>query len=463
MEPTLADLLYACRGDYGLFNRLALGRAPYWSRQEEICRSVVDHPDTLVPAGNSVGKSFVAAGIALAFLATRPDSVVLCTAPTQTQLEQVLWKEIVRAHNGARVPLGGRITQDPLKVDMGDGWHLLAYATNKVERLSGHHAPDLLAIVDEGSGVPPEIFEAIDSLNPSRLLVLGNPLWPHGPFYERCTRALEGGNPNVNLIQVASLESPDIDLARSPRGMADATWLGRARADYGESSLWWKSHVLAMFPDSAVDMVVSRAWVDLAARTLYRPAGVRRMAIDVGGGGGGDRSVICVRDDNGLAWLEWSRDWSFEELAARAARLCREHGVEHARVTYDASGIGHDFNNRLQAAGVVGAAPYRGGKEGGAKHANLRSACAWALRQRLDPGRHVPGRAGVLVPLEPFSLRPDRPDWAAELRPELQGLRYAQDRLGRIQLEPKEEFARRLRRSPDLLDALAMTFAFPHA
>ena len=55
-----------------------------------------------------------------------------------------------------------------------------------------------------------------------------------------------------------------------------------------------------------------------------------------------------------------------------------------------------------------------------------------------------------------------RPDWLALLRPELQGLRYEQDAKGRIVLEDKKDFAKRLKRSPDLADALTQGFAFPN-
>ncbi|MBV8313337.1 MAG: hypothetical protein JOZ53_00105, partial [Planctomycetaceae bacterium] len=101
--------IVACRDDPARFNATVLGRGAYWHRQREICRSVVDRPVTLVPSGNGVGKSYVAAGLLHWFLIAYPGSLVVATAPSQVQLEEVLWKEVERAYRGSRIPLGGRL------------------------------------------------------------------------------------------------------------------------------------------------------------------------------------------------------------------------------------------------------------------------------------------------------------------------------------------------------------------
>jgi hypothetical protein len=157
--------------------------------------------------------------------------------------------------------------------------------------------------------------------------------------------------------------------------------------------------------------------------------------------------------------LEHSARWAYEQTAAVARRHIQKWNVPHARVTYDVGGIGSDFANRLQAVGIIGAQPYRGGSSAGdiKKYGNLRSAAAWRLRQRLDPGRQVTNPMGALVPQVPFSIRPE---FMRLMREELQGLHYTQDSTGRIVLEIKEEFAKRLRHSPDFVDALAQSFAF---
>lgn len=438
-----------------------LGRSAYWYRQGEICESVRDVPVTLVPAGNMVGKSFVAAGLILWFLAHHRNGMVLCTAPTQVQLQEVLWKEVERAYQNSRIPLGGRILRSPHKIDLGGGWQALAYSTTKTERLSGHHAGDFLAVLDESSGVEPEIVEAVDSCNPSRLLMLGNPLRPDGPFYERCqTAEANPDNPDVRLIRIPSLESPDIHQERSKRGLADATWLRKARNDYGEGSIWWLSHVLAQFPDAALDSLIPRDWLDLAARTLHQPSGPRRMSVDIAEGNDGDPAGYLVRDDTGIHACRISAKWSMATLADKVAEAAARYRVEPHRVTYDAGGPGADFGNRLRAKGLEGCKPYKGGSKGGEHFARLRAGAAWAMRQRLDPGRMVTNQ-GVARPQEPFSIPPELLQMG--LRRELQGMKYYLLNDKKVALEDKDQLKRALGgKSPTFADLLLMSFAWPN-
>lgn len=440
------------------FNWYALGRGPYWSKQREIARSVERYPTTLVPTGNAVGKTYYAAGQILQFLYEHPESLVICTAPTQTQLEEVLWKEVRRAHDNAVVRLDGVCYQSPLKIVLPDGSKALGYSTTKTERLSGHHAEHLLAVIDEASGVDPEIISAVDSLNPSRLLMIGNPLRPDGPFHERCMAAWEKPSDLTNVIQIASNLNPDAGKARSTRGLADATWLVTKKNDYGEGSLWWTTHVEGLFPDSGVDTVIPRHWINLASQTIHLRDGPTRTAIDLAEGKGGDRTVVMTRDNNGILALESSNRWSLEVAATRAALQVQQFGVEHSRVTYDVNGIGSDFQNRLTAVGIHGARPYRGGAGGGKRFGNLRSYAAWMLRQRLDPDRMAELATGLMVKQHPFAIKPE---WVGWMREELQGLRYGPTNSGGIVLEIKEDFAARLRRSPDFADTLMQSFAFP--
>jgi hypothetical protein len=463
----LRELVSSCKDDYTRFGWSILGRdgsKAYWSRQREICRSVVECHTTVVPAGNAVGKSYVASGIGLGFLYTRPGSLVFTSAPTQAQLQGVLWKEMSRAHSSARVPLGGKISgSGPIKLELGDGWMAYGHVSGKVEAMSGHHARDLLAIVDEASGVPQAVYDAVDSLNPSRRLLIGNPLRGEGTFYELCRQADEGADPKLlRKIVIPSTESPHAHLERSPCGMADRTWLEAMRSQYGENSLWWLSHVLALFPGESDDTLVLKAWIDLASKMVHVRSGPTRISIDLGlGVGGGDRTVIVVRDDNGVLEIAHSRNWNLEVTASRVALLAQKHEVDGKRISWDATGIGADFLNRLKAVGLVGCRPYMGGFGGpNISFANLRSASAWAARRRLDPETILGKSDGVTVARKqhPFAIRPEH---AQLLRDEVCAHRYSLDPSGAICLELGETIRARLRHSPDFADAFFQSFAFP--
>jgi phage terminase large subunit len=469
----------ACKIDPCRFNDRILNRPPYWSKQREICESIVKFPVTAVKSGNGTGKSFVLGGIVSWFSTLHRSSRTVVCAPTEAQLSGVLWREIVGAFESAErhgIPTGAKFRG--LAIEFGANHLVEGYGGgSSIESKSGRHAGDLLAVIDEASGVEHGVHEAIDSLNPSRRLYAGNPLRPEGKFYEICE--LSHDNPNINVIEISSLESPHAHLQRSPFGMADAGFIENARHEYGEESLWWACHVLGKFPGEMDQALLLMAWLNLAAQTLHVRKGPVRLGVDIAKGLEGDQSMIVARDDAGILNAWWSRVWDLETLAKQTRLRALELDVRPAHITFDETGIGTDFANRLKAVGIEGAKGFMGSHTGGEKFGNLRSMVAWAFRRRLDPGR----AAGTTVQPKPEDrlqwqqrsrLEP-KVQWSEQnpfsiprellntFRKELQGCRYSLDGGGRIELERKENFVKRIKSSPNFLDAIAMTFAYPHA
>jgi hypothetical protein len=477
IEPLRRELV-ECKTDPVRFNSRVLCRGEYWRRQREICRSVVKFPTTCVPTGNGTGKSHVAAGIVTWFAIEHPRCRVVVCAPTEGQLKSVLWAEVESAIKSASDhgrPLGGQLRS--LSWELAPDWRVEGFGSGSLESKAGRHAGDLLAVIDESSGVDPGILEAIDSLNPSRRLYTGNPIRPEGKFYELCH--LSDDNPNVNVIQISSLESPHIGMTRSPWGMADATFVENSRFEYGEDSLWWTVHILGLFPGELNEALLPISWLELATRCIHVRRGPVRVGVDIAKGLEGDMSMIVARDDAGIIGAWWSRSWDLEMLAKQVRLRALEFDVLPNHISFDSTGIGTDFSNRLLAVGISGAKAYMGSHTGGEKYANLRSSCAWAFRRRLDPARQSgtsvqPGPNARLQWQQPSRLEP-AVRWSEQdsfsiprhlldtFRKELQGCKYQLDGGGRIELERKEDFAKRVKGSPNFLDAITMTFAYPHA
>ena len=456
----LARLSDRCGEDYPRFVRSIMGDKGLWSRQIEIGHSLRDYRTTVGVAGNGVGKSYSVARFVIAWLLQHPRGIAVTTAPTYQQLDGVLWKEMRRAWRGSAIPLGGAFTRSPLKFTVNDDWFCLGLSGSSVEAMSGQHAKNLLFVADEASGVEESKYEAGKSLNPSRELYIGNPLRPLGRFYDMASQA--GSNPFINVVRIPSTESPHAHLDRSPVGMADKTWLAAVLAEYGERSIWYLAHVLAIFPGDLAEIVFPGQWLDLAEAAIHVRSGPTRTAIDLGSGGGGDNSEVMTRDDNGILAWDWSNEWSLEATADVAARQTREFQVHPARVSFDRGGLGEDFGNRLAVVGLGGARPYLGGGGGSKTAFNLRSAAARMARWRLDPNRMVPHPRGgtILVKQAPFAIRRE---WMAHLRGQLSQLRYVlTDGDGSIfKLERKEDMTARLKRSPDAADVFIQSFAFP--
>src|SRR5438874_1529663 len=117
----------------------------WWSGQEAVGKALVKYRRVSVRSGNGVGKTYLAADIALWFLYTHMPAVVLTSAPTTRQVRHVLWHEIRSRFHSARKRLPGRLYHT--RLDLGAGSFALGLATDSADggvRFQGFHAENLL-------------------------------------------------------------------------------------------------------------------------------------------------------------------------------------------------------------------------------------------------------------------------------------------------------------------------------
>jgi hypothetical protein len=479
------------------FQERILGRK-LWSKQKAVSEAVVRSPVTVVPAGRAVGKSYLLAGIVLWWLYTRENSLVITTGPDHRQVVSVLWKEIreaAKAADRANLGLGwdhltqGYSSPQRLTVKSGTKWGVLGFAAKNQEGFGGQHAGELLVIVDEASGIEPEIWSAIHGLASNRLVVSGNPIRYDCHFRELHDLAMKGSS-TITTVPISSLESPDAGNDFSKVGMASKSFLNQMREIHGEESPWWRSNILGEFPGQESVRFIPSAWLDRCTAEstlddeLYRdtPTGPVYLGVDIGGGVGADRSVVVARHRTRVLEIfasEWHGvlDDARHRLEPIVLDLAKKWNVAPDRVIYDKGGIGRNFGSYLAreqrrridawwASRVdqphrpdlapepfESAVGYFGAGKGGKLYVNRRTANAYALKRRLDPNRenYVPLYCGGLP--EWLSLREE----LAELRTPLQ--EYEEGEI-KMRLEDKSEIQERLHRSPDVLDALLMTFTF---
>lgn len=202
-----------------LIDPIALGKilwphVKFYREQQQIIYSVWDNDETYVPAGNMLGKDFVAAFIALVFFLTRTPCRVITTSVDHTQLEGVLWGEIRRYINECSYPLdvasGGPLVINHLHIRKAipildaegqptgatqiDGLsYLIGRVAAKGEGMLGHHIaktgdmiPRTLFIADEASGCDDTSYERADTWA-ERKLIIGNCYQPAGGtnFFKR--------------------------------------------------------------------------------------------------------------------------------------------------------------------------------------------------------------------------------------------------------------------------------------
>lgn len=203
MSVTVGGLGARFRADPLALAKLLWPSVRFYDRQRDVIHSVRDDDETVVVAGNMMGKDFVAAFVALWFFLTRTPCRVVTTSVDHTQLEGVLWGEIRRFIQTSEYPLererGGPLVVNHLHLkqvvnEQVDG---LSYMIGRVaargEGMLGHHVADVgdgvprtMFVADEASGVDDGSYLAADTWA-ERKLVIGNP-YPCESFFRRAVR-----------------------------------------------------------------------------------------------------------------------------------------------------------------------------------------------------------------------------------------------------------------------------------
>jgi len=412
-----------------------------WEKQARIVEAVRDHPRVAVRSSNAVGKSFVAACLTAWYLETHTPGYVVTTSSSWRGVEKVLWPEIRRLVRGARVNLGGTLLKTEWQ--RGDRWGAFGVSADVPENFAGFRTErGVFVIVDEASAIEPEIMEAILGLMASadsKLLMIGNPLRPAGPFYEAFR------SPGWETLHISALESPNVRAGREViPGLATREWVEARRAEWGEDSPAWQARVLGEFPREGEDTLIPLAWVEAAMEREPQRRGELRMGVDVARYGS-DRTAIVIRDDGAVRYIESHTKQSTMETTGRILALARDRGIPPESVFVDDSGLGGGVTDRLGEQGFcVNAVNFGAGAREPGRFANLRAECYWRLRDALNPERED----AVSIPRQ-FSA----------LAHECTLPRIGYTSRGQVKLEDKDRIRRRHGRSPDLADALALTFA----
>jgi phage terminase large subunit len=185
-----------------------------YSRQLEIVEAILKHRRVFVKSGHSVGKTAVAAVIAEWVFSCLGDSV-LTSAPSRDQVKQILWKQIetnrVAASKIGLKKLPGDLFRGTpeLRVEGAPDWWAVGFFTDKPDRAAGRKHPRMFVILDEMSGIPRWFLEGIDSSMASdecRMLGIGNPIHPSGPFYEEFSERRDSNH----CITISVTDSPNV-------------------------------------------------------------------------------------------------------------------------------------------------------------------------------------------------------------------------------------------------------------
>ena len=407
-----------------------------------------------VASGHGVGKSALVAWLVLWAAVTDPATRGVVTANTETQLRTKTWAELAKWHRLALTSkwneLGATSLVSTLPVEegglMSGGGRIdmVPWNAGNPEAFAGLHnkGSRVLLVFDEASSIADSVWETAegaltDADTEIVWLAFGNPTRTtgrfHGCFGQFRSRWI---GRRVDSRTVSLTDKRQI-----------AQWI----ADYGEESDFVKVRVLGQFPRSGNLQLIEPELVRGAMDRAPDPATERDaplvMGVDVARFGA-DRSVIVLRRGRDAKSWPVAKFQGLDTMTL-ASKVAERAAAERVRAVFvDEGGYGGPVVDRLRQLGVpfvfgvnfAGKAETFGPEGAKPRYANKRAEIWGNLKDWLATG-----------------CLPDDPEIMADLT----GCQYGYDARGHIQLEKKEDMKKRGLASPDIGDALALTFAWP--
>lgn len=391
------------------------------------------------------GKTTVLAWMILIFLLTRKESKVAATSITADNLNDNLWSECAKWMQRSPV-LQAAFTWTKTRIVRKDNpnwfatartWPKTADAQRQADTLAGLHADHIMFVLDESGGIPQAVMTTAEAIlatgKECKIVQGGNPTHLEGPLYRACTV-------DRHLWHVITITGDPDNPKRSPRIKLD--WARQQIATYGRENPWVKVNVLGEFPPASINALFGSEEIEVAMLREYRPEIYghmqKRLGIDVARFGD-DRTVIFPRQGLMSFLPDICRKLDTLEIAARIM-LARDRWGSEMQLIDSTGQWANGTIDQLRTARVPITAVDFGDKAINPKYLNRRAEMWLELSKWVKAGGRLPNvpelMAEFITPTYTFSG-------------------------GKFMLEPKDQIKDRLGRSPDLADALALTFALP--
>lgn len=402
----------------------------------------VDSPDhmflcsrSFIPTHNSCS----AVLLALWFYHCHEMARVIVTATTNPQIRNIFWRELRIRASRALIPFPHVPEMPGIGMRSDDGTkEIIGLSTKEAERMAGFSGQNLLFIVDEASGVPEHIFEAIEGnrAGGARIVMLGNPTQPSGTFFD----AFHSKRELWRTLHISSWEAAR--MKHHIPGLATETWCEEKLLEWGQSDPRYQVRVEGNFADSSEMSVVPLHHV-MAAQGRFdeqRETGMLMLGCDVARFGDDETVLAVVRGKRLCELVTASKldEVAVAKLVVETAARHRVAGEPAPEVKVDACGVGLGVLSILRNAEGLRAIGVNAGDpaDNPEDFKNKRSQLWFGLAEWLSSGGAIPHDA--------------------KLEADLLAPQFSFDPRGRRRVEAKDDIKRRLKRSPDRADALAL-------
>lgn len=464
------------RQDPVAFAREIIGVEP-WYKQVEILNSVRDHKRVAVKSGHKCSKSHSAAIIASWFYCSFDDARVVMTSTTARQVDQILWRELkmLRSRSGKcvdckRLEAEAKERGELLIIDApcqhsafvdGDMGELartglksgfrevVGFTAREAEAVAGISGKNLLYIIDEASGVPDVIFEAIEGnrAGGARIVMFSNPTRNEGEFYD----AFNSKARFYCGITLSSEMTPNVVEGRDViPGLAGLSWIEEKREEWGENSSLYKIRVKGEFAEHEEGKIFSIHDIEQAEQRWAEASEAGRLYIGLdpaGESGTGDESAFCVRRGQKVLALTTMRGLNEDSHLVQLLAMIMRHKVR-----------GETPVVIVDAEGAVGSKVWIAIRDYADAHKGELEAVAIRASDKAHRQAHIFDRQRDVLTanLEAWLREGGAIVEDVKLEKELHSLEWKQQANGRLKVTPKDILKKVLGRSPDRYDALCL-------
>lgn len=445
--------------------------------QAEAINSIVENKRTIIRSGHGAGKTFIMAICAIWWLCTHwlkgEGCSVIVTSPSSSNLTTVFWSQFSKCVDLLPDYLKNSFTLTAETAYCNEdirGWRLDLRTARKEnpDSMQGQH--NVLFLGDEWSGIPTEIYKVMEgsmSDEGSRILTIGNPLRRSGWGYEANTK-------NKDLWNCIHI---DCSIYTSDK-IFETFWtdiLGTihvdsnpGRVDPKEVQKWldisggdtdgydYRIRVRGEFPLSGknqfIDLGVITPCFD---RTLYlEQKKTHTIGLDPATDGGDDIALVHRWGNNIMSIKTW-QERDTRQIAYQVRDWIKNEGGSYTFdfLAIDSIGDGKGVYDSLYEFAQNGTLP-------NLKHVRqFKSSFEAPDKERFDRLRdYVYDQMKWWLINDKPAFHPSYKEKCEELKEEMVSITSGFNNFGKLKIESKQDMRKRGIKSPNITDALAMTF-----
>lgn len=338
--------------------------------QAEILMAIERRMFTVVSSGRKTGKSLIAIIAALWWYCTRDRACVLMTATAAHQVKRVLWKELRWRLKKAPIKIRGQLNLDPCN-GFGDDFRTIhGFSVSDREAAAGTSGTQILYVIDESSGVPDELFETLEGNmaagGQNKLYSISNPTQNEGWHFKAFhpTGVVMGPAPRHAVNEKLDTETftiSSLDVARADggktEGLAGLAYCERQLYRHGPESAEYVVHVLGRHATNDEGRAFSLGLVTKAKALWPDMIPDEHAPLVIGLDPAGDNEITsdlsCFSVRRGAKILEIDplrRGSDVDDILEGLSRLLSKHKAYERERVYVVFDVGGDIGARVLAA-----------------------------------------------------------------------------------------------------------------